>query len=169
MALKFPLSFGVAVALTLAGMPRSAHAEDEARQAPIQGPRITALISELADQARASDDILFSLKTQSQAAILLMPYDREGGRTVLRRVFDRLTDLLSDLGAENRDKNQHSSHTPSRTDLEQLRAELMTGIAGRDPELAEELGRVIAFAILDRNATTAVDSLAQNIGGPAER
>jgi len=166
MALKFPLSFGLALALALAGAPRSAIGEDQGRGAPLQGLRITALISELADQARASDDLLFALKTQSKAAILLMPYDRAGGRAIFRRVFDTLSDLLADFGAENRDKIQHSSNTPSRADLDQLRADLLIGIAGRDPELAEELGRVIAFADSDRDARTDSDPPAHDIQLP---
>src|SRR5262249_48063335 len=123
--------------------------------------------SELADQARASDDVLFALKTQAQAAMLLMPYDREEGRGILRLVFDRLFDLLSDANSEQAGRNQ--SRGGSRADLEQLRSDLLTGIAGSDPELAEELGRAIAFAKSSGAGTTGSDSHQQDGSATSER
>ncbi|HWX41795.1 MAG TPA: hypothetical protein VN345_11650 [Blastocatellia bacterium] len=167
MALKFPLSFGVSLAIALAGLAPSSAAEDQGRQVSFQGSRITALISELADQARASDDVLFALKAQAQAAMLLMPYDREGSRAIFRRVFDKLSDLLSDSGSQISDKGPQSNRSPSRADLEQLRADLMTSIAARDPELVEELGRAIAFAKSAGGVTT--DSHSQDSAAPPDR
>ncbi len=102
--------------------------------------RIQALLIYLADQARSSDDLVFSVHAQVRAATLLWPYESDRARAMFRQAFESLTTGDADRGDSS---NQRGSTTP-RTKL-QLRAELLNQIAARDPELVEELARKLVL------------------------
>jgi hypothetical protein len=109
-----------------------------------QHARITSLLVELAEDARASDNAAFAARAQMQAALLLWPRDREQARSIFRRAFSSLApDRLSDAG------DTSDARRPRLTLIErqQLRGEMLNRIAGRDPELAEELARALADSI----------------------
>ena len=90
--------------------------------------RITLLLSHLADQARLSEDLAFAVRAQSQAALLLWPYDCERARAIFRQAFQSLA--REPLG---------------QSDRRQLREELLNRIASRDTGLAEELARALVY------------------------
>jgi hypothetical protein len=111
--------------------------------------RITSLLERLADEARASDDLAFAVRAQSQAATLLWPQDAERARSIYRRAFESLATLPSTKPADQRANASSSSIAGSRPELSparkrQLRGELLNQIAARDPDLAEELAGSIA-------------------------
>lgn len=113
------------------------------RLAAQQNERIISLLENLAEQARQSDDVNFAVRTQSQAATLLCPYDPVRARAIYRRAFQTLTlqpasRLNEPIGG---DKSRPNLTTAERL---QLRSELLNQIAARDPELADELARTLA-------------------------
>ncbi|HET9532845.1 MAG TPA: hypothetical protein VFQ92_20995 [Blastocatellia bacterium] len=97
--------------------------------------RVISLLSQLADQARLSDDLSFAVQAQSQAAALLWPYDREKARAIFRRAF-------SSLAPQSSLKPDQASEA-SAAERRRLQAELLNRIAARDSELAEELARLL--------------------------
>ena len=111
-----------------------------------QNSRIVSLLKQLAEQARASEDLAFAVRAQSQAATLLWSHDVEPARAIYRRAFQSLEPSAFLKLANHVD--QQSSATPveservvSATQRGQLRGELLNQIAAHDPELAEELAR----------------------------
>ncbi|HEV8482439.1 MAG TPA: hypothetical protein VGV87_02680 [Blastocatellia bacterium] len=104
--------------------------------------RIQALLVHLADQARSSDDLAFSVRAQVLAATLLWPYESDRARAMFRQAFESLATGDADRG----DSNKQRGVATTRSKL-QLRAELMNQIAARDPELGEELARKLVFPL----------------------
>ena len=90
--------------------------------------RIQTLLVHLADQARASDDVVFSVHAQARAATLLWPYESDRARAMFRQAFESLTAGDADKG----ESNSQRSAAAGRTRI-QLRAELLNQIAARDP------------------------------------
>lgn len=113
------------------------------RLAAQQNERIILLLEQLAEQARQSDDVNFAVRTQSQAATLLCPYDPVRARAIYRRAFQSLTLQPATRANETAggDKARPNLTTAERL---QLRTELLNQIAARDPELADELARTFA-------------------------
>jgi hypothetical protein len=113
------------------------------RLAAQQNERITSLLEHLAEQARQSDDVTFAVRTQSQAATLLCPYDPVRARAIYRRAFQSLTLQPSSRPGETTGGDKSRTNLTTAEQL-QLRSELLNQIAARDPELAEELARTLA-------------------------
>ncbi|HSO75866.1 MAG TPA: hypothetical protein VLU47_13605, partial [Blastocatellia bacterium] len=125
------------------------------RLAAQQNERIISLLENLAEQARQSDDVNFAVRTQSQAATLLCPYDPVRARAIYRRAFQTLTlqpasRLNEPMGG---DKSRPNLTTAERL---QLRSELLNQIAARDPELADELARTLADSTGPRDGCAAM-------------
>jgi hypothetical protein len=118
----------VGAVATRAQIPRPA---ENGQSITRQDARIPLLLVQLADQARASDDLEFAVRAQSQAATLLWPHDRDRARLIFRRAFQSLS----------------SRPGLTLTAGQQLRTELLNQIAARDPELAEELARAMADSL----------------------
>ena len=109
----------------------------------------------LADQARASDNLIFSVRGQAQAAVLLWPYDRERSRLVFRRAFETLGSDDGGRTEPNAQSESTLSVVPTRV---QLRTELLNQIASRDPELVEEiLRKLVVVDHTKETGSTAVD------------
>jgi hypothetical protein len=152
-------SSAVSIALALAGSVVCAQSrqsdipsQPDSPTATQQNVRIISLVEQLADQARASEDLTFAVRAQSQAAKLLWPLDPERARTIYRRAFQSLA-----AGAPARSTGQAegansvAAFDPGRslsaTGKPQLRSELLNQIAFCDPELADELARDLADSI----------------------
>ena len=104
--------------------------------------RIQALLVHLADQARTSDDLVFSVQAQVRAATLLWPYESDRARVMFRQAFESLT--TGDVERGEGINLRGVATTPTRL---QLRAELLNQIAARDPELVEELARRLVLPL----------------------
>ena len=129
MARLLPKIFALAIVVMLAGNC-VVRAQDKKSGEPVAlDVRITLLLSHLADQARLSEDLAFAVRAQSQAAILLWPYDCERARAIFRQAFQSL-----------------SRETLGQSDKRQLREELLNRIASRDTELAEDLARALVYS-----------------------
>ncbi|HKP87605.1 MAG TPA: hypothetical protein VJZ26_16005 [Blastocatellia bacterium] len=146
-------SCAVFIALVLAGATMSraqtsigAKGQD-ARTITQRDLRIASLLIQLADQARLSDDLAFAARAQAQAATLLWATDSERARAIYRLAFKSLARPGANL---------------SLAEKQQLRSELLNQIAGRDPELAEELARSLADAAESSKESCAGDSPAGN-------
>jgi hypothetical protein len=152
---------GCAVLIVLALAPNVVRAQvreaaavgnvENREEAPQQSSRIISLLTQLADQARASDDLAFAVRAQSQAATLLWPQDAEQARSIYRRAFESLATPPSAKPGDQRGNASGSSISGSRSELSaarkrQLRSELLNQIAGRDPDLAE----VLAGSLTDK-------------------
>jgi len=115
-----------------------------------QNTRIVALLEQLADQARTSDNITFAVRAQSQAAKLLWAQDEERARIIFQRAFQLLGPGAAPKPRES-DQSSDTSKTAgtsgSAADRRRLRTELLNQIAARDPEFAEELARDLAESI----------------------
>ena len=111
-----------------------------------QNERIVSLLDQLADQARQSDDMTFAVRAQSQAATLIWPYDPERARTIYRRAFQTVAAQQLSRSNEKTAGNEKSASSLAFGERLQLRSELLNQIAGRDPELADELARKLAEA-----------------------
>jgi hypothetical protein len=146
-------SCAVSIALALVGTvvcaqtPQSINYSTQTAQATAQrNNRIVSLLEQLADQARASEDLAFGVRAQSQAATMLWSQDAEQARAIYRRAFQSLA-----AGASSKVSNCTSRPSPSTTvdsaralsaaQQRQLRGELLNQIAAHDPQLAEELAR----------------------------
>ncbi|MFY9570680.1 MAG: hypothetical protein WAV20_04655, partial [Blastocatellia bacterium] len=150
----FVRSFAVFIALALAGSVVCAQNNPAPPQksqfAAYQNNRIVALLEQLADQARTSNNLAFAIRAQSQAATMLWPQDADTARSIFRRAFHS---LVSDEPIKARDGAENgSSQKPAVPDRvpaqkQQLRAELLNQIAARDPELAEELASSLAGSV----------------------
>jgi hypothetical protein len=155
-------SCAVSIALALAGrvvcgqsLKLSGTAESIAQQQSEfisqQNTRIVSLLEQLADQARASNNLVFAVRAQSQAAKLLWPQDPESARAIYQRAFKSLAPSAASRSRENPlsvDASKvHPGQKSSPEEKRQLRAELLNQIAARDPELAEELARSLAEGI----------------------
>src|SRR5512144_1505069 len=151
-------SCAVSIALALAGglvhaqSQRPAKTSAQASEAVIQqNTRIVSLLDQLADQARASDDLAFAVRAQAQAANLLWTQDVDRARSIYKRAFQSLMPSPSSKSRDETDRVDASQtpvvRTPSPADKLQLRAELLRQIAARDPQLAEDLARNLADSI----------------------
>lgn len=150
----------VSIALALAGSvvhAQSRHqsvisATHNSEAAARQNARIVSLIERLADQARTSEDMPFSVRAQSQAAALLWPQDAAQARTIYRRAFKSLaaggeSKPLDSGGNANTSAALESIRGLTSVQKQQLRGELLNQIAARDPELAEDLARGLADSL----------------------
>lgn len=160
-------SSAVSIALALAGSvvcaqspqsPARAAQNDEAiaQRNAQQNTRIVSLLEQLAEQARASENLGFAVRAQSQAAKLLWTQDPDRARTIYQRAFQSLAPSTSSKSRENTESAEASrtdatkvsaGRGPSLAEKRQLRTELLNQIAARDPELAEELARSLADPI----------------------
>src|ERR1044072_9441997 len=98
----------------------------------LHNDRVVLLIVHLADQARLSRDVQFTVRAQAQAGLLVWPYDRKQARAIFRRAFQQLLPSAS---------NSQPASAPEIATLQQLRTELLNQIAFRDPEMADILAR----------------------------
>src|SRR6185369_6375828 len=115
-----------------------------------QNTRIVALLEQLADQARASDNIAFAVRAQSQAAKLLWAQDEDRARIIFQRAFQLLGPGAAPKSRDNdqpADATKTTGANASAADRRRLRTELLNQIAARDPEFAEELARDLAESI----------------------
>ena len=119
-----------------------------------QNSRIQALLVYLADEARASDDLAFSVRAQAQAAELLWSRDAERARQIFRRAYDSLASAESEKSEKADSQARRTPVIPVSARL-QLRAELLNQIAARDPELVEELARKLSLAVEPLKETVA--------------
>jgi hypothetical protein len=131
--------------------------------APQPDARITPLLIELADQARASDDPAFAVRAQAEAASLLWPRDPERARDIYRRAFALLLPNAAPKTSERNESARQSSRSQMTADDKQhLRAELLNQIVSRDPELADDLARTLADAVIAIKDNCANGSLTGN-------
>ena len=152
----------VSIALALAGINvfgQTPRALDRTREtSPISSPhrtRIILLLEQLADQARASENLAFAVRAQSHAAALLWPLDPEQARAIYRRAFDSLQRPSSQLqSGSSKDDRSAVSASVAQPQSRQLSRELLNQIASRDPELAEQLAR----NLIESSVNTSVDS-----------
>lgn len=121
------------------------------------------LLIQLAEQARLSDDIMFAVRAQSQAATMLWSADGERARAIYRQAF-RL--LALNAPSKSNDGADNSRAQPraglSVAEKQQLRAELLNQIASRDPELAEELARSLAESVENSKDGCGANNCEQN-------
>lgn len=108
-----------------------------------QSSRIQALLIYLADEARSSDDLAFSIRAQAHAAELLWSRDPDRARQIFRRVYDS----LAAVDNERSESQARKTSTLTVATRLQLRAELLNQIAAHDPELVEEFARKIALTV----------------------
>jgi hypothetical protein len=146
-------SCAVSLALALVGAvvcaqtSQSIHYSTQTAPPPArQNSRIVSLLEQLADQARASEDLAFAVRAQSQAATLLWSHDVEQARAIYRRAFQSLESSASPKLANHVDRQNsttavESERAVSATQRGQLRGELLNQIAAHDPQLAEDLAR----------------------------
>ncbi|HSE38969.1 MAG TPA: hypothetical protein VLG74_16830 [Blastocatellia bacterium] len=148
-------SCAVSIALALAGSGVCAQGQQPAAMAAQksednsqQNARIVALLEQLADQARASANLAFAVRAQSQAARLLWAQEPDRARTIYQRAFHSLAPSASSRNRDNLESAEASKTPDGRSssfaEKRQLRTELLNQIAARDPELAEELARSLA-------------------------
>jgi hypothetical protein len=122
-----------------------------AAQTSKQQIRIVALLAQIADEARSFEDVKLATKLQSQAALMLWPYDREQARSIFNRTFLSLLQKTSGSNAvaNNTKTQERQPKALSLADKQQLLTELLNQIASRDAEMAEELARRLADSSLD--------------------
>lgn len=139
----------LALCLTLAVSLRAQNAP--AAEISKQQIRIVALLAQIADEARSFEDVNFATKLQSQAALMLWPYDREQARSIFNRTFQSLLQKTTrpNSVANSAKTKERQSKELSPADKQQLLTELLNQIASRDAELAEELARRLADSSLD--------------------
>ena len=151
-------SCAVSIALALAGSGVCAQSQRPATIATQnfetinqQNTRIVSLLEQLADQARASANVGFAVRAQSQAARLLWAQEPDRARAIYQRAFQMLAPSASSKPRDNSETADASKATAdplsSFADKRQLRTELLNQIAARDPELAEELARSFADSV----------------------
>lgn len=170
------LALAPGVAPAQASQPPTSPVEDIQEVSGVSGQasRITSLLERLADEARASDDLAFAVRAQSQAATLLWSLDAERAGSIYRRAFDSLATLPSSRAGDQKANASGSSITGSRQELSparkrQLRSELLNQIAARDPDLAEELAGSIADKLESesRECKNGLSSDCSNFGNPS--
>src|SRR5258705_5875443 len=112
-------SCAVSIALALAGSVVPAQSRQYATPAAQssdaveqQNTRIVSLLEQLADQARASENVGFAVRAQSQAARLLWVQDRDRARAIYQRAFQLLAPGAS-LKSRDSDESANSSKTPA--------------------------------------------------------
>ena len=148
-------SCAVSIALALAGSVVPAQSRQYAAPADPnsdaveqQNTRIVSLLEQLADQARASENLAFAVRAQSQAARLLWVQDPDRARAIYQRAFQSLApDALSTPRDNTVDSEASKTRLASPAEKRQLRSELLNQIAARDPELAEELTHSLADSV----------------------
>ena len=152
----------VSIALALAGINvfgQTPRALDRTREASrISSPhrtRIILLLEQLADQARASENVAFAVRAQSHAAALLWSLDPEQARAIYRRAFDSLQRTSNQVqSGSSKDDRAAVSEFVAQPQSRQLSRELLNQVASRDPELAEQLAR----NLIESSENTSVDS-----------
>src|SRR6185503_18582116 len=126
--------------------------------------RIILLLEQLADQARASENVAFAVRAQSHAAALLWPLDPEQARAIYRRAFDSLQRTSNQIqSGSSKDDRAAVSGFAAQPQCRQLSRELLNQIASRDPELAEQLAR----NLIESSENTSVDSTHDPASTPA--
>ena len=166
----------VSIALALAGSVVCAQSQqstipDKQNSEAVahQNTRIVSLLEQLADQARASENVGFAVRAQSQAAKLLWVQDPDRARAIYQRAFQLLAPGAS-LKSRDSDESANSSKTPadrpsSVAENRQLRTELLNQIAARDPELAEELARNLVD-LIESSKNSCGDSASLDCSSP---
>jgi hypothetical protein len=152
----------VSIALALAGINvfgQTPRALDPTRDSSaITSPhrtRIILLLEQLADQARASENLAFAVRAQSHAAALLWSLDPEQARAIYRRAFDSLQRTPNQTqSGSSKDDRAAASESAAQSQNRQLSRELLNQIASRDPELAEQLAR----SVIESSENASVDS-----------
>lgn len=146
----------VSIALALAGsvvcaqssqQPSAQNSEAVAQQ----NARIGSLLEQLAEQARASENLGFAVRSQSQAARLLWAQDPDRARAIFRQAFQSVAPGASSKSRDNAENAEApkapAGRGPSPAETLRLRTELLNQIAIHDPQLAEELARSLADSI----------------------
>lgn len=141
--------------------------KEEDLQQVTRTSRITSLLERLADEARASDDLVFAVRAQAQAATLLWSRDAARASSIYRRAFESLA-AAPPKSADQKPNAPGSSLAGPRPELSaarkrQLRSELLNQIAARDPVLAEELAGSVAEKI-ESSSRDCKDGTSQNCG-----
>jgi hypothetical protein len=99
--------------------------------------RVILLTAQLADQAHLSQDILFAMRAQAQAGLLIWPYDRDQARAIFWRAFQQLLPTASDFQPDS---------ALERANMQRLRVEFLNQIAYLDSEMAETMVRAFALS-----------------------
>lgn len=137
MAFRSPGNGVIALALCLTLSVSLRAQSAPAAQASKQQIRIISLLAQIADDARASENVSFATKIESQAASLLWPYDREQARAIFRRAFYSLFQKAVNHESAKAEVRQPAHLSPALK--QQLLTELLNQIAACDAEMAEEL------------------------------
>jgi hypothetical protein len=146
-------SCAVSIALALAGSvvcaqsPQPTPGAQTSQAFAQQNMRIISLLEQLADQARASENLGFAVRAQSQAAKLLWAQNPDRARAIYQHAFKSLAPTSSKYRENPTAVDASKSPVGRASSLEekrQLRTDLLNQIATRDPELAEELARSLA-------------------------
>src|SRR5882724_3188163 len=163
-------SCAVSIALALAGSVVPAQSRQYATPAAQnsdaveqQNTRIVSLLEQLADQARASENLAFAVRAQSQAARLLWVQDPDRARAIYQRAFQSLAPDASPKPRDNGDGAEASKTRLASPEKRQLRSELLNQIAARDPELAEELTHSLSDSV-EGSKTGCTDSGSPDCG-----
>jgi hypothetical protein len=157
------ISFFLINAITLNAQiaPSGNAARSEPRVISQHADRILALLALLGDQASLSADLTFAVRAQSQAATLLWPYDREQARAIYRHAFQS---LVCNDSATSKAASVHRSSRLAITAIakQHLLVELLEEIAGRDPELAEDLARAFIAPVAGADPGCACVTMSEN-------
>jgi len=163
-------SCAVSIALALAGSVVPAQSRQYATPAAQtsdaveqQNTRIVSLLEQLADQARASENLAFAVRAQSQAARLLWVQDADRARAIYQRAFQSLAPDAPPKPRDNGDGAEASKTRLASPEKRQLRSELLNQIAARDPELAEELTHSLSDSV-EGSKTGCTDSGSPDCG-----
>jgi hypothetical protein len=138
-----PRKFAILLALAIGCSTARGSQTPSHKELTAQHSRIQALLIQLAEQARALNDLALAVRAQAQAATLLWPYEPERSRTIFRRAFDTLST------ADDSEKSGASSSVAQSRALTRrtLRTELLNQIAALDAELVEELVRKLSVKV----------------------
>src|SRR5688572_5566428 len=90
MSREAPKKFAIVLVLAVVYSTALGVETPQPKENPGQNSRIQALLIHLADEARASEDLAFSVRAQAQAAELLWPRDSDRARQIFRRAYDSL-------------------------------------------------------------------------------
>jgi hypothetical protein len=150
-----------AITLNAQIVPPGNAARSKTRVIAQHADRILPLLAALADQASQSADLTFAVHAQSQAATLLWPYDRERTRAIYRRAFQSL--VCNDTATPKAASVHRSSRLAITAIAKQhLLVELLQEIAGRDPELAEDLARAFTAPVAGADPGCACATMSEN-------
>lgn len=139
------IALALAGGVALAQPPQTSSRSNQTRATGDQyNSRIVSQLVQLADQARASSNLAFAIRAQSQAAALLWAQNPDQARLIYKRAFESLASGASAKSTEQVSRKPDgpaSNASMPASEKRQLRTELLNQITARDPELAEELAR----------------------------